>query len=122
MAKYIFPRFVKNMKIYGIENNSQFGLQKKSNTTFKSWVRAVYKPQENGVQKLLYRNDTAFYRDDMDIIIKYIVEKYKNFQKINFYDYACSNGTETYESKLDYSWTCSCSHQLCNYYCSFFCR
>ena len=96
------------MRIYGIENNNQLGLQKKSNTTFKSWVRAVYKPEENGVKKLLYRNDTAFYRDDMDIIIKYIVERYKNFQKINFHDYACSNGTETYSYLIEMI----CSHGL----------
>ena len=70
------------------------------NTNFTSWQRTVYKePAKNVVSKeILYRNDTSFFREDLiwDFLVKFLKDKYSDVSKVNVYDYACSNGSETY--------------------------
>ncbi|MBR6126841.1 hypothetical protein IKQ21_04065 [bacterium] len=45
----------------------------------------------------LYMTSTVFFRDDViwEDLIKYLCERYKNVPKVNFVNYACSNGMET---------------------------
>lgn len=46
--------------------------------------------------RLLYRNTTNFFRDDLNWkeFAAFIREKYKNAEKVNVFSYACSDGSE----------------------------
>lgn len=62
--------------------------------SFTAWKREVW--EDNKI--LHHRNDTSFYRDDMDWnqFANYLKVKYQNVDKVNVYDYACSDGSEVY--------------------------
>lgn len=47
---------------------------------------------------LKHRNDTYLYRDNAfwRNLTNFLVDKYKDVQKVNVFDYACSNGSEAY--------------------------
>ena len=59
---------------------------------FNGYKRAVY--DDNG--NLLYRNDTQFFRFDLDwdLFGCYLKNKYKRADKVNVFCYGCSNGAE----------------------------
>lgn len=61
--------------------------------SFRSNTRQVFK---NG--KLLYKNKTKFFRDDLnwEDFIKFLNNKYKNTDKVNIFNTACSDGTEPF--------------------------
>lgn len=79
------------MKIYSIQNQY--------NPNFNSWTKTVYKQVgAKTVDNIQHRNTTSFYRRDLDWpnLTKFLVEKYKNTNKVNVYCYGCSNGSEPY--------------------------
>lgn len=66
---------------------------------FVSWEREVFhKTQHSLVGELRHRNDTEFFRDGQlwTWIVEKLVDKYKNVDKVNIYNYGCSNGSEPY--------------------------
>lgn len=61
--------------------------------------RAVYQTNKTGsAKRILHRNDSSFFRDDFFWVrlTNILGEKYKNSNKVNVIEYACSNGSETY--------------------------
>jgi len=76
--------------------------------SFKLWNRTVYKKDSKTLLNAVsHRNDTFFVRHigslkkstDVESWIKFVEfleEKYKNVSTINFYNYACSDGSEIY--------------------------
>lgn len=46
----------------------------------------------------MYRNDTLMFRKDMewDLLTHFVELKYKNVEKVNVYDFGCSDGSEVY--------------------------
>lgn len=62
-------------------------------TTFSSTKREVYR---NG--KLLYKNKTTFFREDLDWnqFVSFLNYKYKDAAKVNVINTACSDGTESF--------------------------
>ncbi len=74
------------MQISPITFNRPYNISHKANN------RWIY--DKSG--KELYKTTTYFFRDDLDweSLIKYICDKYKNVQKVNFINHACSNGME----------------------------
>lgn len=62
------------------------------NPFFYGYKRSVY--DDRG--KLLYRNDTQFFRFDLDwdLFGCYLKNKYRNADKVNVFSYGCSNGAE----------------------------
>lgn len=76
------------------------------NTSFTSVFRKVYEPdtkQNYGVQQLKHRNNTFFYRNDIqwNRLMSFLDEKYRNVPKVNTYCYACSDGSEPYSLIID---------------------
>ncbi|MCM1002755.1 MAG: hypothetical protein NC408_00260 [Candidatus Gastranaerophilales bacterium] len=49
-------------------------------------------------KKLLYKNKTNFFRNDLnwENLVKFLDEKYKNTDKVNIINTACSDGTEPF--------------------------
>ena len=78
------------MRISSVQNY-QYQPQK---PTFKEFHRSVIKPNEG----LVYCNDTWFFRsaDFWDNFTNFLKKKYKNVPKVNVYNYACSDGSETF--------------------------
>ena len=88
--------------------------KKSSTTCFKAWYREVYKPSmlvdfiehpvtrakiPQAAMELQHKNDTLFFRDGLNFwnkLLDIIATKYKNVQKVNVFNYACSNGSEAY--------------------------
>ena len=66
--------------------------------SFSSWRRCVYKDPKASFKELAYRNDTSIFRDDLlwDDFIKFLKFKYEDLKKVNVYNYACSNGSESF--------------------------
>jgi chemotaxis methyl-accepting protein methylase len=66
--------------------------------THKAWRREVLQYTSCGKQVVSHRNDTSFFRnnDFWEDLVSFITEKFKNSDKVNVYDYACSNGSEAY--------------------------
>lgn len=64
-----------------------------SNLSFNSNKRTVYK---NG--KVLYKNKTNFFREDLNWknLALFLSEKYQNVDKVNVFNFACSDGSEPY--------------------------
>lgn len=84
------------MRIIGIQNNCN---TKKQTPSFKSWRRLVLdinKPYIIG-DKPKQMNNTLFYRSKKvwEEDIPKILERYKNVSKINWYNFACSDGSES---------------------------
>ena len=67
---------------------------KRKDTTFKSSFRTVY----NDNFSLKYNTNTCFFRSDLNWkdFVNYLNTKYKNTQKVNIIDFACSTGEEPY--------------------------
>ena len=61
---------------------------------FTAWNRDVY--DDKGYLK--HRNDTSMFRGDIDWVFfaRYLDAKYKNVDKVNVYDFGCSDGSEVY--------------------------
>ena len=61
---------------------------------FTSWKRDVL----NKDNEIVNRNDTMLYRGDLDwnSFVKFSNKKYRDVDKVNVYDYACSDGSEAY--------------------------
>lgn len=61
---------------------------------FTSWKRDVL----NKDNEIVNRNDTMLYRGDLDwnSFVKFANKKYRDVDKVNVYDYACSDGSEAY--------------------------
>lgn len=64
------------------------------NTGFRGNRRFVYDKSGN----FLYRTTTYFFRDDLNwnAFTKFISNKYKNTDRVNIINHACSNGQESY--------------------------
>ena len=77
-----------NMRILPIQ---QYNNQR---PTFTSWDREV----RNANGDLLYRNDTRMFRGDIEweFLAHFMNAKYKDVDKINVYNFACSDGSEAY--------------------------
>lgn len=62
---------------------------------FMSNCRLVYDAASRS-KDLLYRNNSCFYRDDLnwEKLIKTLEEKYKDASKVNIYCFGCSEGAE----------------------------
>lgn len=80
-----------------IVNSVQMGYRNQTNLTFNSWHREVRKMTLEG-EKIIHRNDTWFFRNPelWPKLVDFFVEEFKNVQKVNVYNYACSNGSEPY--------------------------
>lgn len=80
-----------------------------SNQTFTSSDRIVYKnlggefSNPYNTNNIKHRNTTYFYRQDTDwdMLRKFLINKYKNTDKVNTYCYACSDGSEPYTFIMD---------------------
>lgn len=77
------------MRINSIQNNY-------NNIAHKSFSRTVYSNAADGIVQ--HKNNTMLCRSDMDwqSLIKFLVDKYKDVDKVHIFDYACSNGSEAY--------------------------
>lgn len=94
------------MQVQNITSINSFN--KAQSPNFKSWTREVLlKPSDpNALTTLVkHRNDTWLFRSCLDWrrFGKFIAEKYKNLQKVNVYNYACSNGSEAYTFLMELS-------------------
>ena len=82
------------MKINKISYGKQPFVQQNGvkTTSFKSSFRSVY----NDNFSLKYNTNTCFFRSDLkwNNFVDYIYQKYKNVNKVNVIDYACSTGEE----------------------------
>ena len=69
----------------------QYNYQK---PTFTSWEREVH--DKNG--NLLYRNNTSMFRSDIEwnLFSHFVEKKFENVDKVNVYDFGCSDGSEAY--------------------------
>ena len=86
------------MKIQSINSSYYFNNQN-TKPSFKSFKRAVVKPCKNPlIEEVLWRNNTSIYRNDMawGELVKFLKEKYADVEKVAVYNYAGSNGLETY--------------------------
>jgi len=66
---------------------------------FGGLQRAVYEVTRFGAPAVLrHRNDTSFFRNQLFWVdlVKILQDRYKNCDKVNVFNYACSNGSETY--------------------------
>ena len=82
------------MRIISIQNNQY----RQNSKAFGSFHRDVVSKPLFCKEKLLYRNDTSFFRD-CDFWPKlsdYLIKKYKDVPKVNVYSYGCSEGSEPY--------------------------
>lgn len=92
------------MQINYYNNFSHQHIKSFNNPTFSSWKRTVFKsgikhdPAIKSIMTVKYCNDTCFYRKDLNWqeLVKFLINKYKDIPKVNIYNYACSNGSETY--------------------------
>jgi chemotaxis methyl-accepting protein methylase len=87
------------MKIQSINNNS-YSSYRAPQPSFKAFKREVTKITS---PEVLWRNNTAIFRNDMawGELIKFLEEKYANVEKVHVYNYACSNGLETYSFLME---------------------
>ncbi len=68
-----------------------------NNCSFKTWHREVFAKSYNlKSHRLLYRNDTSFFRDrDLWVkLLNFFIEKFQNIPKVNVYHFGCSDGSE----------------------------
>lgn len=75
------------MKVYS--NNIAYSSKQLG---FQSWQRST----RNSYKKVINRNDTCFFRDADFIpnLAKFLSEKFKDVQKVNVYNFGCSDGSE----------------------------
>ena len=88
------------MKLQSVQNsfvnNNSYSDKK---PVFREWKRDVYrKTQDLYGQELKHRNNTLFFRDGWywSNLVDFLVNKYKNVEKVNVYNYGCSDGSEPY--------------------------
>jgi len=89
------------MKILSIQNNNAYSFQyKQKNMNFTSYRKEVFYNDVNGrtIENLKHTTATWMLRKgpDWKKLTAFLAEKYRNVQKVNVYDYACSNGSEAY--------------------------
>ena len=94
--RYPEPRIIAN--VYEKVSDKEKNNCDKSKVSFKSWQRDVFEKNANLLSSLKHRNDTWFYRGDPDWtkLTKFLANKYKDTEKVNVYDWGCSNASETY--------------------------
>lgn len=84
------------MQIQSISNNQIY--TKPAHTNFRAWRKAVLDPKKTHLigDKPKHMNNTAFFRlgKMWENFIKFILTKYKNVEKVNVYNYGCSDGSE----------------------------
>ena len=82
------------MKIQAINNNYSKYSKPVANPSFKSFYREV----KADSSKVLWRNNTTFFRNDLawTDLAKFLKDKYAKTDKVNVFMYACSNGLEAY--------------------------
>ena len=69
----------------------------------KGYFKAVYKSNTEPIEaNVLHRNNTTFLREDYNLksVITFLARKFKDTDRVAFYDYACSNGLEAYSYLL----------------------
>ena len=87
------------MRIQSINNSYYVTTSHSTKPSFKSFKREVVKPGTSPlIEEVLWRNNTSIYRNDMawGELVKFLKEKYAKVDKVAVYNYACSNGLETY--------------------------
>lgn len=87
------------MQIQSIRNNQKtFNKIKTSKPSFKAWTNVVLDPKKihKPGSKPKHMNNTAFFRLNSmwENFINFIVNKYKNVDKVHVYNYGCSDGSE----------------------------
>ena len=87
------------MQIQPVKNNQkQFNRHKTTNPNFKAWTNVVFEPNKlyTSGAKPKHMNNTAFFRLNSmwENFINFIVNKYKNVEKVHIYNYGCSDGSE----------------------------
>lgn len=77
--------------------------QRVQHPSFGAFERDVFVKQNSFLQRLSHRNNTYLFRTDLywPGLIDYLVEKYKDVDKVNVYNYACSNGLEAYSFLME---------------------
>lgn len=75
-----------------IQSKSQISYNRKNNQSFKSNGNLV----KDAYGRILYSNYSYFFREDLDWgnFINILLKKYKNVDKVNIYNYSCSDGSE----------------------------
>lgn len=84
------------MQILKIQSNC-------SNISHKSYFKTIYKPGMAQIEaNVVHKNNTSFLREDLNIesLLKFLSKKFKDIDKVHFYDYACSVGLEAYSLLL----------------------
>ena len=83
------------MQIHSIQNYNKY-LQ--PSPTFGKWYRTVYQGETPLTQKILHKNNTWLYREESfwRLLCYHLAKRFNNIEHINVYNYACSNGMETY--------------------------
>lgn len=71
-------------------------IQNSNNHIYKPYFQSNTRVIRDKYGKMLYRNTTNFFRDDLDWLKfgEYIKNKYKDTKKVNIYCYGCSDGSE----------------------------
>lgn len=79
-----------------ITNFTVSNCQSKNTPSFSANRRLVFKQMTQDSSKLVYRNISDFFRDDLnwDKFADMLDKKYENVDKVNVYDFACSSGEE----------------------------
>ena len=93
--KYFFTVYF-NMRILNIKPNYM-------NISHRGYYRTVYKPNTEPVdENVLHRNTTELLRADYHLrsIITFFAKKFKDVDKVAFFDYASSIGLEAYSFLL----------------------
>lgn len=85
------------MQIQAISNN-QIYTKRPAHTNFRAWRNVVIDPKKTHLigDKPKHMNNTAFFRlgQMWENFINFILTKYKNVEKVNVYNYGCSDGSE----------------------------
>lgn len=76
----------------------QFQTQSNYNRTFTPSFKANSRPVRDAMGKLLYLNNSCFFRDDLKWhkLADMLIEKYKDIPKVKIHCAACSEGAEPY--------------------------
>lgn len=80
-----------------IMNQSQINYKSQFTQNFTS-NRRVVRDIVNGIPILKCKNNSFFFRDDLDWLkfVEMLKDKYKNTKKVNVYCFACSDGAEPF--------------------------
>lgn len=87
------------MRIQPIQSYGNIPTRRNNPPMFRSWEREVFSTSKDTLLKeLKHRNDTSFFRDGRfwSSLAYYMLYKYRSTDKVNVYNYACSDGSESY--------------------------